>query len=95
MLTLLSTNQSKRALNFPFSCFSISLTSLSPNTRQQSSGYKGKSQATACGMSFTYKRKMSGPRIEPCGAPHGNSPGDEESLPMFTYVYVESSFGYV
>ena len=38
----------------------------------------------ACGMSFTYKRKMTKPRIEPCGTPYNNSPGDEKSFPMFT-----------
>ena len=27
---------------------------------------------------------MSGPRIEPCGTPHDNSPGDEVSFPMLT-----------
>ena len=63
-------------------CFSTSLTSLSPNTKQESC--MSKSQSTACGMSLTYERQMSGPKIEPCGAPQDNSPGDKVSLPMFT-----------
>ena len=71
-------------MEFLFNCFSISLTLLSPNTRQESSAYRSKSQSTAYGMSFTYKRKMSGPIKEPCGTPHDNSPGDEKSFPMFT-----------
>ena len=84
MLSLLSTNQSQRELKLLFNRFSISLTLLSPNTRQESFAYRSKSQSTACGMSFTYKRKMSGPSIEPCGTPHVNSPGDEKSFPMFS-----------
>ena len=28
-----------------------------------------------------HKRKMSGPKIEHCGTPHDNSPGDEELCP--------------
>ena len=42
------------------------------------------SEFTACGMSFTYKRKSNGPNIEPRGTPQDSLPVDEDSLPTFT-----------
>ena len=34
--------------------------------------------------SFTYKRKISGPRIDPCGTPQERSPGEESSFSILT-----------
>ena len=51
---------------------------------EESSAYKRRSQSTARGISLTYKRKISGPREEPCGTPHDNLPGNEYSFPTFT-----------
>ena len=38
--------------------------------RQESSAYKNSSHFTDWGISLTYKRKSSGPRMDPCGTPH-------------------------
>ena len=45
------------------------------NTRQESSAYRRRSHSTELDMSFTYKRKFRGPRIDPCGTPQVRSPG--------------------
>ena len=65
MLSLLSMNYSQRELKSLFSCSSIVLVSFAVYIRQVSSAYNNSSELTACGISFTYKRKSNGPRIEP------------------------------
>ena len=35
------------------------------DVKHESSAYRSRLQSTACAMSFTYTRKMSGPRIDP------------------------------
>ena len=42
------------------------------------------SQSTARAMSFTYMRKMSGPRIDPRGTPRDKIPGVEHYFPILT-----------
>ena len=84
MLSLLSMNHSQRELKSLFSCSSIVLVSFAVYIRQVSSAYNNSSELTACGISFTYKRKSNGPRIEPSGTPQDNLPGEEYFLPTFT-----------
>ena len=81
---LFSTNQSQRELKFLFKLCSIFFRSGSIKTRHESSAYKSKSQSTAFAMSFTYKRKINGPRIEPWGTPHERFPGKDNSFSIFT-----------
>ena len=59
MLSLLSLNQAQRELKFLLNCFSMPLTSLSPNTRQESSPYRNKAgsplgQNVEAGKIFEY-----------------------------------------
>ena len=77
MLNLFSTNQSQRELKFLFKLASIVFTSGPVKTKQESSAYKNKSQSTELDISFTYKRKIRGPRIDPCGTPQDRSPDKE------------------
>ena len=57
---------------------------LSVKIRHESSAYRSRSQFTDWDMSFTYKRNISGPSIEPCGTPHKRLPGLENSFSIFT-----------
>ena len=83
MLNLFSTNQ-QRELKFLFKFASIVFTSGPVKTRQESSAYKSKSQSTELDISFTYKRKIRGPRIDPCGTPQGRSPSEENVFSTLT-----------
>ena len=73
LLYYLPTNQSQSILKFLFIADSVSVISfLCWNIKQMSSAYtySNSSQSIACGISFIYKRKRIGPKMDPWGTPH-------------------------
>ena len=77
ILSLLPTNQSHRELKSLFNWSCMTSTFLCEKNRTESSAYSNKSHYMACGISFTYKRKSRGPKMEPWGTPQFISPGSE------------------
>ena len=84
LLYYLSTNQSQSTLNFLFSANSISVISLCWNIKQVSSVYSNNSQSTACSISFIYKRKRFGPKMDPWGSLHIRFSGSEKVFLIWT-----------
>ena len=87
ILNLLSTNQSQSILKFLFSADSISVISLCWNIKQVSSAYSNSSQSTAYGISFIYKRKRNGPKMDSGGTSHRRFPGSEKVFLIWTFNF--------
>ena len=83
-------------MKFLFKFVYIVFTSGPVKTRHESSAYKNRSHSTELDISFTYNRKISRPRIDPCGTPQERSPGEESSFSILTknvlFVNLQESY---
>ena len=70
MLSLLSTNQSQMFVKSLFNYLSIFIMSFPWKAMQESSAYRYRFYLISCAMSFMYRKKNKGPRMDPCGTPH-------------------------
>ena len=84
ILNLLSTNHSHKLAKSLFNWCSILWISLCWNVRPQSSAYKNKSEWMVWGISLTYSKIRSGPKIDPWGTAQEILDKSEKWLLMLT-----------